>query len=312
MKQEKKIKDELVDKRLTDLQNRLSAVLNQRKESYDIPIKTQAKMMGVSDTNLTKYTKSRADCDNPEKKPPIMGVDKLIRICEYLDVSADYMLGLTSDSKLMRRHTPDEAAIKQMCDYTGLSRKAIEALHNRKNDLLYTVALSFLTSNDELLSSIVEYLLTSLYDDVTADDRYNLLPGTDKSSKEEGKPLFADALELMPQYRDSFHKEVTRTEAKKTRYVSEMAIRCVDKRVVFSQLYPYISYDPTLSPDEAEKRNAEVRQKISTFDTDEDYEFAQLLRQRTDISEANEILVRQDNQLEAFYKESFEHQINKT
>lgn len=256
--QEKKVKDELVDMRLADLQNRLSAVLNQTRENYDISIKTQAKKMGVSDTNLTKYTQSRADCDNPEKKPPKMGVDKLIRICEYFDVSADYMLGLTSDSKLMRRHTPDEAAIKQMCDYTGLSRQAIETLHKKKEDFLFSAGLTYLLSaKKKLLSSVIEYLLTCLHDVTAKDERYSHLPGI-RTSSEAGKCFFYDIIEELPQARTQFYNLVMANEILRKKYAREMALKCVDREEVFYERYPNLSYEPELSSEELSRKNQEA------------------------------------------------------
>lgn len=271
MRPEKKVKDELVDRRLTDLQIRLSAILNQTKETSRIPIKEQAVEMGILDSNLTKYTQTRADCDNPEKKPPKMGVDKLIRICEYCDVSADYLLGLTSDAKLMRRHTPYEAAIKEMCDYTGLTRQAIEALHEKKEDFLFSAGLTYLlATKGNLLSNIVEYLLTCLHDVAAEDERYFSLPGI-SSSSEAGKHFFYDIIEELPQAREHFYRLVTANEILRERYSREMALKCVDRKKVFFERYPYLSYEPELSAEELSRKNQEADEAMwSEIFTQED------------------------------------------
>jgi len=307
--------DRLIEKRIEELGNKLYKIIANKRDKENISQKIQAKEMGFStDSNLVKYCKG---CDL-DKKIPQMRIGNLIRICEYYNISADYMLGFTTDKKLIRPNDMDDELIRAMCDYTGLSRQAIEALHKRKDDFLYAAALSFLIiDKDGLLTSIIEYILTSLYDDLFADDRYNLLPGADKSSKEEGKPFFADALELMPQYRELFHVAVTQSDVMKNHYVSEMAIRCIDKKEIFAQLFPYISYDPTLSPDEAAKKNSEIRQEIDpdntdSADIDDDYEFLQLLKQRIEtgkeISDEYKFQILQDKQLEAFYNECYNHQ----
>lgn len=51
-----------------------------------------------------------------------------VYIAEYFDVSVDYLLGLKKDS-----FSPKEQEIEFVCNYTGLSKKAIEKIVNYKN-----------------------------------------------------------------------------------------------------------------------------------------------------------------------------------
>ena len=53
--------------------------------------------------------------------------ENIIAICRYLDISADWLLGLSSVPAL----DPD---LRSVCKYTGLSSKAVKNLHNWANE----------------------------------------------------------------------------------------------------------------------------------------------------------------------------------
>lgn len=53
--------------------------------------------------------------------------DSIFKICSACHVSADWLLGLSKEK------TPDPN-IQAICEYTGLSEKAVEFLHNKKDD----------------------------------------------------------------------------------------------------------------------------------------------------------------------------------
>lgn len=205
----KKITDEFVHNKLEILGYRFGRCLNKVKDEYEIPYAHQAADIGTSKANLTKYSKP---IDDP--KHTIMGVDNLIRFCEYYEVSADYLLGFASDSAPVRKHDPSDVFIKQMCEYTGLTRDALSVLHQRRKDFLFTMGLCHLLSSRYIgfLSGIIRYIQSCLYDVVAKDDRYRGLPGADKSASKEGKHHLYDVIEELPLLRDHFDSIVASHE----------------------------------------------------------------------------------------------------
>lgn len=54
--------------------------------------------------------------------------ESLVSIADYFDTSVDYLLGRTEARE------PERADIRAICDYTGLSEKAVENLHSESHD----------------------------------------------------------------------------------------------------------------------------------------------------------------------------------
>lgn len=259
-----KIEDSEVDAKLKILRDRLTWLAEDAKVK-GVSRNSQATAMGFSQGNLSKYIPS-----SPDRTATKMSVETLIRICEYYNVSSDYLLGFCSDKKLMRRYDENDVMLKQMIDYTGLSRKAIAALHNKKCDPLYTNVLSFLLESDRkgaLLDRIVEYILTALFDDLARDERYKPLPGANRDSMSEGKKLFADTLELLPLYKRRYHDEYLREESIRKNAVKEMAIRSLDSEEVYLSMqhdqgpYPGFEFNPSMSFDELERMYAAAEEE---------------------------------------------------
>lgn len=261
MKKATKITDREVANRLDDLRFRLGNISDQYKDKTGLSLKKQCAQMGIKDTNLSKYKKPFS-----ENEPVKMQVDKLIRICEYYNVSADYLLGLTAEEKSPQSSDSKDEIIKQIRDYTGLSREAVSALHKHQSDFLHAMALSFLLSTNGVIDTIVDYLLTSLYDDLAKDPRYDHLPGARKSSNTEGRPLYAEVLEMLQSKRTEFHDEMCISSSTLRKCVTEMIFRSIsgeEMEEIFSILYPYLHYslDSMLPPDEAAAQNAQLQKQ---------------------------------------------------
>lgn len=261
MKKTTKITDREVANRLDDLRFRLGNISDQYKDKTGLSLKKQCAQMGIKDTNLSKYKKPFS-----ENEPVKMQVDKLIRICEYYNVSADYLLGLTAEEKSPQSSGGEDEIIKQIRDYTGLSREAVSALHKHQSDFLHAMALSFLLSTNGVIDTIVDYLLTSLYDDLAKDPRYDHLPGARKSSKAEGRPLYSEILEMLQPKRTAFHDEMCASSSTLRKCVTEMIFRSISPEEmdeIFSILYPYLHYgfDSMLPPDEAAAKNAQLQKE---------------------------------------------------
>ena len=56
-----------------------------------------------------------------EKAERTINIDLLVKIANYFNVSADYLLGLSSVSKV-------DLELKAICDYTGLTEQSVKCL----------------------------------------------------------------------------------------------------------------------------------------------------------------------------------------
>ena len=97
-------------KRKDSFSDRLKELIDERKESGQT-LRGLAKDLEVSLGVLS-------DWQNGNKTPR---GDSIIKLAQYFDVSADYLLGLTN------ARTPD-ADLRTVAEYTGLSEKAIVEL----------------------------------------------------------------------------------------------------------------------------------------------------------------------------------------
>ena len=118
---------------------------------------TLADAIGVSSQVLKNYELACRYQDCPENLQPAkteaiagMSIDKLYKIARYYNVSADYILGFTDYPTI-------DMTVRSICEYTGLSEKAIvmlKYLNDRKNIRSYIDLLSCI-----IASSDFEYLL---------------------------------------------------------------------------------------------------------------------------------------------------------
>ncbi len=106
----------------------------------DLKLCEYAAKLGITRQTLGFYI-------NGDRIPDIA---TLARISKALNVSADYLLGLTDIQ------TPD-SAIRGVCEYTGLSQEAVVLLHHlyAENDLLS--ALITWEGFDQLIDYVVKY-----------------------------------------------------------------------------------------------------------------------------------------------------------
>ena len=99
---------------MTELtKQRIGLRLNDVLAQKDIKQKDLAEHIGVT-PNTVSYYLSGDRCPD---------IEKIIEIAKYLNVTTDYLLGL-SDVK------STDTKLKAICDYTGLSEDAIKRLHN--------------------------------------------------------------------------------------------------------------------------------------------------------------------------------------
>ncbi len=129
--------------------------INEALAQKGVKQKDLAKVLGVSD-NTISYFCSGARVPNTEQ---------LISISKALEVSTDYLLGLTPN-------TTTDPDLKSICDYTGLNENSIEALQEVKhfvgiinpdnctdyfNFLNYFISNSLTSDIADFVQSIVDY-----------------------------------------------------------------------------------------------------------------------------------------------------------
>lgn len=104
------------DAYLSDFSSHLREELTRRGETA----KTLSEGTGIAASNISSYLSGRKNGQFSE-----CGIFNLVRIADYLGVSADYLLGRTP----VRAPDPDKT-LETIRQYTGLSEGSIEALHN--------------------------------------------------------------------------------------------------------------------------------------------------------------------------------------
>ena len=177
-------------------------------EDYQNTIPLQAKGMKISYPTLIKYINGNTEC--PAKN--------IVKIASYYGISTDYLLGLSNVKST-------DTDLKGVCEYTGLSEKAVAVLKNLNSaavgsgidsdvynngrqakgliissiDLPINI-LNMLLENVHLLSMVYSYLV------LTSDigENNNVYIGDRANSV-----LFEIALE-MRKIRDSFQLEYTK------------------------------------------------------------------------------------------------------
>lgn len=92
-------------------QERFEDLYNKYKQENDLTYSKLEESTGISRAALTKYLNDNAE----------IGINNLVKLARFFNVSTDYLLGL-SDVKTM------DIDKKMICEYTGLSELAVESL----------------------------------------------------------------------------------------------------------------------------------------------------------------------------------------
>lgn len=205
----------------------------------------QAKELGIQPGTLSRY-----QYDDEDGVKMVMGVDKLVRIALYYNKSADYLLGLSQYERTIR--TQGDALIDEICRYTGLSRQAVETLHESKNDNLKSQTINFLLEDDldgiGILDDLTDYSCSGLWDDLAKDERYNTLPGSVdsnainkgiKTSEYQRRDSLLNLIEKLPSVASALHDNFFCVDDEtKQRIVSDFAHKKIHYKTVLSILYP--------------------------------------------------------------------------
>ncbi len=104
--------------------------------------KELAQELNVPDNTISYFTSG--------KRTP--NTEQLVKIAEYLDVSADYLLGMVSEPA-------SNMEVKVICEITGLSEQVINELAKYKKDLSPPINRMFAhLAMNSLLSQIEDYI----------------------------------------------------------------------------------------------------------------------------------------------------------
>lgn len=125
-------------------------------EEKGITQKELCKLTGISTTTLSNAMNDISRSEYDKEQGVVMKCNNLIKLCNVLNVSADYLLGLSNVQDIGNSEKNDISKI------TGLTGKSIEKLMRYKNDKFPNrelEALNLLLENDDLvLYSLYEYL----------------------------------------------------------------------------------------------------------------------------------------------------------
>lgn len=118
-----------IDARIKLFRRRLKDLIDTTSERTKKTEAKQAQEMGTNKNNLSRYC-SDIDAD---KERPIPKIDQLVRFANYYNVSTDYLLGYTDAEQPV---TTDEGQqIRTACEYTGLSERAVRAIHGSSREI---------------------------------------------------------------------------------------------------------------------------------------------------------------------------------
>lgn len=205
----------------------------------------QAKELGIQPGTLSRY-----QYDDEDGVKMVMGVDKLVRIALYYNKSADYLLGLSQYERTIR--TQGDALIDEICRYTGLSRQAVEALHESRNDNLKSQTINFLLEDDldgiGILDDLTDYSCSGLWDDLAKDERYNTLPGSIDSfalskgistAKYKRRESLVCLMDKLPEFASALHDNKLSVDTEtQQRIVADFAHSKISREHIITILYP--------------------------------------------------------------------------
>ena len=124
------------------MNSKLSIIIGERINTLlaerNVKQKELAKIIGVKDNTISYFCSGKR----------IHNTQQIKCIADFFDVSADYILGISSDPTKNKD-------IKNICDYTGLSEKAVQKL-NKFNEATQGGFFHSVTHNLNLMNKLIE------------------------------------------------------------------------------------------------------------------------------------------------------------
>lgn len=188
-------------------------------EEKGITQKELCKLTGISTTTLSNAMNDISRSEYDKEQGVVMKCNNLIKICNVLNVSADYLLGLSNVQDIGNTEKNDISKI------TGLTGKSIEKLMCYKNDKFprKTEALNLLLENDDLvLYSLYEYLsiypFGETYGQMNNEDLNRCMSDYDKE-----KLLLFELMERIKLFK--FHLKYEYDEQYRKKKINDLEIR---------------------------------------------------------------------------------------
>lgn len=210
-------------------------------------LKKLRKQNGLSQSQLGEYLGTNQDgISKLENGKKAFDSDTIFRISEYFQVSADSLLGLGDND--IRKDNNFKISIEK---YTGLSREAIENLHNLLDKTAYKESINHFFENPDLLLSLANFYISSIvdiyyYSDYNIDstmrsvlvEKKNALC---KDNAEREKAItYVSLLEGLAISRDEYYNKTTNSDSSRTKVALALAQIFVDieqtERVIENQL----------------------------------------------------------------------------
>lgn len=179
--------------------------------------------------------------------------EQLIKIAKYLNVSTDYLLGLSE--------TPTaDKDVQFICDYTGLDNGSVNTLHRECDNVFLNLMLNFLINSPKLVRYIGNYFLTGLYDEYFKSD-FGFLPLKSDSllnSRYAADVLFSKIIKSLPRIMDEFLDNLNDNHLLKYQLFEMMAKNSVDYEQCRNDIAEYdASFTIIEEVEKSEETNAE-------------------------------------------------------
>lgn len=127
-----------------NIKKKIGQRINSALASADMKQKELAKILGVTDNTISYYASGSR----------VPNYEQLIKIASALNVSTDYILGVTDVKST-------DISVQSICKFTGLSEKAVDLLHG------------FISTFDYGYNRIINYIIESeekaFYNDIGYD-----------------------------------------------------------------------------------------------------------------------------------------------
>lgn len=157
----------------------------------------------------------------------------IVALAKHFGVTSDYILGLSTEKTT-------DAELKGVCNYTGMSERAVEIVRRRKDDLFFKESLEYLLSNDKLYDKLSSYLFSPLYEFFKNSDYFEYLPLKDSIRWVVEQPhmiektKYADILETLPSAKEEM-RELIESHPKLTDWLFLLACRSVHEGALFAR-----------------------------------------------------------------------------
>lgn len=199
-------------------------------------------------------------------------------IANHLEVSADWLLGLSSTPAI------DDRA-RSACDFLGLSLDAARFLYKNKTNHPFVETVNFLLEAHEIISDMANYFAAFTLQSITSEP-YKYIPLKGQPTNNLSAVAFAKLIECLPGQRDLFIEKYSKDDA----FVDQCIRTFIEKNIDLKECNRIITYYET----DWDQVNAEIEDFYRSADYTEarDWLFEQIEEEHSaemaECEEANE------------------------